>query len=137
MAAHSITLQLPETLYELFRRRAEWSHRSLETEILDAVASAASQPEEIPADLVETLGGLEALPDDELWRLARLPTPLEAREELEALHLKQRDQGLSDAEDAARARLIGDYERTMLVRAQASKVLKDRGHDVSGILATQ
>jgi hypothetical protein len=103
MAAHAITLHLPETLYERYRQRAEWSHRSLETELLDVVASAASVPGELSTELIESLGALEALSDEELWRLARQVTPREASEELEALHQKQRDEGLTEAEDAARA----------------------------------
>ena len=61
----------------------------------------------------------------------------EASEELEALHFKQRDEGLSPSEEATRAKLMHEYERTMLIRAKAAKLLKDRGHDVSGLLATQ
>ena len=137
MSAHAITLHLPEILYQRFRQRAEWSHRSLETELLDAVASAASVEDELSPDLIEAVEALERLDDEELWRLAREAMSREASQELEALHFKQRDEGLSQDEDATRAKLLHDYERTMLVRAQAAKLLKDRGHDVSRILATQ
>jgi hypothetical protein len=137
MTAHAITLHLPETLYKRFRQRAEWSHRSLETELLDAVASAASVGDELSPELIEAVETLEDLKDEELWRLARQAMSREASQELEALHLKQRDEGLSLAEDARRASLIQEYERTMLIRAQATKLLKDRGHAVSGLLAPQ
>ena len=59
----------------------------------------------------------------------------EASEELETLHFKQREAGLSHDEDDRRAELIHEYERTMLIRAQAAKLLKDREHDISNILA--
>lgn len=137
MEAHAITLRLPETLYERFRRRAEWTHRSLETELLEAVAAAASVPGELSAELIEAVETLEALTDEELWRLAREAMSREASQELEALHSKQRDQELTEAENAARGRLIAEYERTVLVRAQAARILKNRGHDISVILATQ
>lgn len=137
MSVHAITLHLPETLYERFRQRAKWSHRSLETEVLDAVASAASEDGELSPELLQSLEALDQMADEELWRLARQAMPREASEELEALHFKQRDKGLSPDEDAARATLIYDYERTMLVRAQAAKLLKDRGHDISKLLAPQ
>ncbi|HYU33914.1 MAG TPA: hypothetical protein VEW48_17310 [Thermoanaerobaculia bacterium] len=135
MPAHAITLHLPETLYERFRQRAEWSRRSLETELLDAVASAAPAAAELSPELLEAVEALEGLEDEELWRLARKAMPRQASQELEALHLKQRDEGLSRDEDAARARLLHEYEQTMLIRAQAAKLLKDRGHDVSTLLA--
>jgi len=135
MAAHAVTLHLPETLYKRFQQRAEWSHRSLETEILDAVASAASEEGELSPDLIEALEALQQLADEQLWRLAREAMSPEASQELESLHLKQRDAGLDREEDAARANLIREYERSMLVRAQAAKLLKDRGYDVSSLLA--
>lgn len=135
MSAHAITLHLPETLYQRFRQRAEWTHRSLETELLDAVASAVSVEDELSPALVNALEALEKLDDDKLWRLAGEVMSREASQELEALHLKMRDEGLSPEEDAARARLIQEYERSMLIRAQAAKLLKDRGRDISRLLA--
>lgn len=135
MPAHAITLHLPETLYERFRQRAEWTHRSVETELLDAVASAASG--EVSPELMKTVEALNELADEELWRFARAAMPQEASQELEALHFKQRNKGLSPAEEATRVRLIHDYERIMLIRAQAAKLLKDRGHDISGLLSNQ
>lgn len=137
MPAHAITLHLPETLYERFRQRAEWSRRSLETELLDAVASAASVEGDLSPELVETMGSLEKLTDEELWRLAKTAMSRKASKDLEALHVKQRDEGLSSREDATRLKLIQEYERTMLIRAQAAKFLKDRGHDISRLLASQ
>jgi plasmid stability protein len=137
MSAHAITLHLPETLYQRFRQRAQWSHRSLETELLDAVASAVPAEGELSPELIAAIEGLEGLADDDLWRLARTTMSREASEELEALHLKQRDEGLSRDEDAARVQLIQEYERTMLIRAQAAKLLKDRGHDISRLLSPQ
>ncbi len=137
MSAHAITIHLPETLYNRFRQRAEWSHRSLETEILDAVASAASVGDELSPELIEAVEGLEKLDDEQLWLLARTAISPEASQELEALHARQRDEGLSPAKDATRAKLIHEYERIMLIRAQAAMLLKNRGHDVSRLLATQ
>ena len=137
MTAHAITLHLPETLYERFRQRAEWSHRSLETELLEAVASSASAEAELSPELIKAVEALEGLADEDLWHLARKTMTREASQKLEALHLKQRDEGLSQDEDAARAKLIQEYEQTMLIRAQAARLLKDRGHDISALLATQ
>ena len=93
--------------------------------------------DELSPDLIETVQALEKLDDGELWRLARTAMSLEASQELEALHFKQQDEGLSPEEDATRAKLIQEYERVMLTRAKAAVLLKDRGHDISGILIRQ
>lgn len=137
MSAHAITLHLPDILFKRFQQRAEWSRRSLETELLDAVAAAAPAEDELPAELLDAMGALEKLDDTELWRLAREAMSRQACEELETLNAKNRDVGLSRAESAARSRLLHEYERTMLIRAQSAKLLKDRGHDISGILTAQ
>jgi hypothetical protein len=137
MTAHAITLHLPETLYQRFRQRAKWSHRSLETELLDAVASAVPAESELSPELIKAIKVLEGLADDDLCHLAKKAMSREASQELEALHFKQRNEGLSQDEDAARVKLIQEYERTMLIRAQAARLLKDRGHDVSGLLSAQ
>lgn len=137
MSAHAITLHLPDTLYRRFRQRAEWTKRSLETELLDAVASAASEGDELSPDLLKSVEALNGLADEDLWRFARTTMPPEAGQELEALHFKHRNEGLSPAEDATRGMLLQDYERVMLIRAQAAKLLKERGHDISGLLANR
>lgn len=137
MTAHAITLSLPESLYQRFRQRAEWMHRSLENELLDALTSAVSTEEDqhLP-ELIAAIGALENLDDDELWRLARDVVSRQASQELESLHFKQEDEGLSQSEDAIRAELMRESERKMLIRAQAAKLLKERGHDISGLLTT-
>jgi hypothetical protein len=50
---------------------------------------------------------------------------------MEDLHLKRQREGLTDAEAKTLDGLVRQYERTMLVRAQAAALLKARGHDVS------
>jgi len=83
---------------------------------------------------METVEALNGLADEELWRFAKTAMSPQASRELEALHFKQRDEGLGQAEEATRVKLIHEYERTMLIRAQAATLLRERGHDISGLL---
>jgi hypothetical protein len=138
MSAHAITLELPGPLYEHFKRRVERTHRSLEAELLDAVASGASvEDDEISPELLAELDAMTDLADKELWKIARKTMAPAAGRQLEALHSKQRDEGLDVDEDADRRKLIQDYERSMLRRAQAARLLKERGHDVSALVASK
>lgn len=102
-----------------------------------AVSPRASVEDELSPDLLEAVEALNGLADEELWRSARAAMSPEASQELEALHFKQRDEGLSHDEEATRVKLIHEYERSLLIRAQAVKLLKDRGHDISGLLANK
>jgi len=74
------------------------------------------------------------LDDEALWRAARGSLPAAAATQMEDLHLKRQREGLTDSEVKTLDGLVRQYERTMLVRAQAAALLKERGHDVSQLL---
>lgn len=52
------------------------------------------------------------------------------------LHEKRQREGLDDAEAEEAARLTQQYERALFVRAHAAALLKERGFDVSTLLAS-
>ena len=134
MTVHAVTLQVPSLLYEQLKRRTEQTDRTVEAELLDIVATAMPVSEDLPADLADAIDPLELLDDEALWRAARCSLPAEAATQMEDLHLKRQREGLTDAETKALDGLVRQYERTMLVRAQAAALLKERGHDVSQLL---
>ncbi len=134
MTAQAITLQLPGSLYQRFKRQADQAHRTVEAEILDVVAHAAPETEQLPPELSESLAQLDALEDEALWRLARSHLSRAESTELEDLHLKRQSEGLTPQESARTAYLVGQYERRLVLRAHAARVLKERGHDVSCLL---
>jgi len=75
--------------------------------------------------------GLVACSDAVLWELARSIMSLEQRNRLEALHDKQQREGLTAEEREEDQKLLALYRETMLVRAQAAAVLKQRGYDIT------
>ena len=135
MAVQPMTLNLPGALYNRLKRQAEQTHRSVEAELLEAVASAVPVDDELPNDLAEALSPLALLDDQALWRAARSHLSAEAADQLESLHLKRQREGLTEAEAQTLAVLVRQYERTMLVRAQAAALLKQPGYDVSSLAA--
>lgn len=131
MNARAVTLQLPGPLYDQIEHRAAEAHRSVEAELLDMVATATPLSDELPPDLDDAVSRLSLLGDDDLLQAAasRMPEPLAAR--LEELNWQRQATGLNDRETDEASRLLRLYERTLLVRACAAKLLKDRGHDLS------
>jgi plasmid stability protein len=134
MAGHAVTLDIPDTLYSRVKQRAEQSHRSIEDELLEMLAAAPSATDQLPDDLAGAIAPLALLDDAALWRAARHHLSASTAARLEALHFKRQSEGLTDAESATLAGLVRQYERAMLVRAQAAALLKQRGHDVSILL---
>ncbi len=136
MAVQTVTLDLPAALYQQLKRRADATLRSVEDELLTVVATAVPASDELPQDLEEAISPLALLNDEALWRAARTKISPEAAEHLEELHTKRRHEGLTGAETHALTALMWQYDRAMLVRAQAAALLKQRGHDVTSLLAS-
>jgi plasmid stability protein len=137
MTVQAITLNLPETLYDWLKQRAEQTQRSIEDELLETVATAIPLTEELPDDLNEAISHLHLLDDQTLWRAARSHLSAEVATEMEQLHLKRQREGLTENETQILNNRVHQYEQTMLIRAQAAALLKQRGYDVSELVANE
>lgn len=131
MASHPLTVHVPEALYQRLKRRAEAARHSVEAELLAVVATGLPTAETLPPDLSDLLDQMTLLDDDALWQAARHHLDVEVAARLEALNLQaQREGKLDVTEQAERDQLVRQYEQAMLVRAQAIRLLHERGHDV-------
>ena len=135
MAVQPVTLKLPHALYRRLKRQADQTHRTVEDELLEVVAMAVPVGDELPTDLQEALSPLALLDDAALWRAARSQFSAAAAAQLAGLHLKRQREGLTETETQVTASLVRQYERAMLIRAQAAALLKQRGYDVSVLVA--
>jgi hypothetical protein len=133
MTLQTITLRLPDMLFRQIERRAQRTRRPVEDELVAVVSSALPTLDDLPADIADELAQLGYLTDAELWQAAHTALPLSDSERMQALLLKRQRDGLSVAEEREARRLAHRADRTMLVRAQAAALLKDRGHDISSV----
>ena len=85
-------------------------------------------------DVAKAIGDLELLNDEELWRAARNRLSDETRSQLEALNLKQQREKLTPAEKERLEKLVDQYDQAVLLRAEAARLLRERGNDVSKLL---
>lgn len=134
MSTQPLTLNVPSPLYEHLKHRAEQAQRSVEEETLEVLATAVPADGALPAELSEAIESLKGLDDAALWEAARSRLADDVSEQLEVLHVKQQREGLTNADSQELAELVRQYERQMLVRAQAAALLKERGHDVSELV---
>ena len=109
--------------------------RTVEDELLEVLATAVPVTDDLPAELSAAITPLATLNDADLWRAAQTQLPANVAARLEGLHLKRQREGLTGHQEREAAALIRQYERAMLIRAQAAALLKQRGHDVAGLLA--
>ena len=135
MAGRTLTIEVPDDLYERLSRRAAEAQRSLAAEVVQVLAKAVpAEDDGLPPDLREELARLELLDDAALRRAARTRLTTRESRRLESLHVKLQDAGLTAAEREEEQVLLRSFQRTMLLRAQALALLKQRGRDISPLL---
>lgn len=133
MTNRSVTIQLPDDIYERLRQQAQDTRSTIEEQVVRAVA-ATMPPTGLPPELEAELDRLSSLDDQSLWNAARSTLPLRASRRLATLHDKvQRGEGLGERETREEEDLIQQYERVMLIRARAAVLLKERGQDISSL----
>jgi len=126
----SITVQLPDNLYQYVRRRARQGNRSVEDVVVAFVEQGADDETASAAELVEQLAHLA---DDDLWRAARLRVADDRAERMQALVWKEQAEGLTAAEQDEAGQLQRHARQVMLIRAEAAARLVERGHDVASL----
>jgi hypothetical protein len=130
MASHTITLNLPETVYEQIQQAAETARRPVNDVLVEAIAAVAPVVNTASDHLRAALAHMAYLNDAALWQAARTTMPSEQRARLATLHDKQQYISLTPEEQAEEQALLRLYRETLLVRAQAVVLLKQRGYDV-------
>lgn len=136
MSQQTLILSLPDDLYRRIKQHAEQSGRTLEEEVERALAEAIPADEQVTPELERMLASLALLDDDALWQAARNDLAREAAEEIRRLRARRERKGLSDAEKQRFSDLLYQYDKGILIRAEAAVQLKERGYDV-GVLLQQ
>ncbi|KAA0230068.1 hypothetical protein EDS67_08495 [candidate division KSB1 bacterium] len=130
MSANSITLTLPDTTYQRARRAATLLNRSIE-EVLEATLNTALPAlDEAPADLAAEMAKLSALPDADLWQVARRQMEAERERLLHDLLDAQAERQLMPDEVRHLEELHRQAGRLTLLKSQAYALLHQRGYPV-------
>ena len=124
----SVTVQLPDNLYQQIRHRARQHNRSVEDVVVEVVEQAVTPHSSATADL---LAQLPHLSDEDLWRAAQLRVADDRSARMQALVWKQQAEGLTAAEEDEAQQLQLHGQRVLLVRAEAAALLVERGQDVT------
>ncbi len=134
MSHHTLTLDIPESLYARLAERASLSQRSVADEALAAMAQTIPTEDDLAPALTHTLQGLEALDDTQL-RLAAART-LTQRDERRLRALARRNSAgeITPVEGDELAVLLDRLEDIGLIRAKATALLRARGQDVGDLL---
>jgi len=131
MSVQTVTFDIPRGLYEQIKRAAEKKHRTVNDLLVEAVTAVAPVIDTNAIPLQTALAQLTYLNDAALWQAARAALSAEQRDRMAALHDKQQREGLTAEEQTEEKALLKYYRETLLIRAQAAVLLKQRNYDVS------
>ena len=130
------TVAVPLETYEPFRQRAERARQSVEEAVVQAMQAALATAEASTASERQAmLAALESLDTPALWQIVNRGAETEEVLLLVALNEKRQRQDLTEVEEAAVQALIRQHDQAVLLRAKVLAVLRQRGEDVSRLVA--
>jgi len=131
MPGHLVSLEIPESVYDQIKRAAERARRPVDDVLVEAVTAVAPVIETDSKDLKSELAQLAHLNDAALWQAGRATMTTDQRKRLHLLHDRKAQRALTSNEEVEEDALLKLFRETLLVRAQAALILKQRGYDVS------
>ncbi|MHC5596721.1 MAG: hypothetical protein ACYTXC_12395 [Nostoc sp.] len=129
MATETITLQIPEILYQRLVNTAHAQRRPIEEVIIHAL-QVGSPPEwdDVPEEFQVDLAALDKLDDNSLWQIVRNRKTAEQMEQYNFLLECNSSGKITDTEKLELIKLRHETDRFMLCKAQAAVLLRWRGH---------
>ena len=130
-SSNTITLQLPEFLYQRLLNTAQATDRSIESVMLHAL-QIGSPPNwsDVPEEFQADLAALDKLEDQALWPIAQGQKTSEEMERHYWLLEQKQERSLTEVEQVELNQLKLAADRFMLRKAHAAALLKWRGHTV-------
>lgn len=129
--AQTVTLQIPELLYQRLINTARATNRPLE-EIMLYALKVGSPPDwdNVPDEFQVDLAALDRMEDEALWKIAQSRKTVADMERYNILLDRNQEGTLTDAERAELTTLRTEADCFMLRKAQAAALLRWRGHHV-------
>jgi len=132
MQTETITLKVPEVIYQRLANTARGMQRPLEEIVIHALKVGIPPGyEDVPEEFQADIAGLDRLDDDSLWRMARSRKTEAEMEEYNSLLEANSSRELTDSEQLELRKMRREAELFMLRKAQAAALLSWRGYKVS------
>lgn len=136
--AQTVTLQLPNEVYERLKQAADALHQSMETVLVQAVqAGLPPSVEDVPPKHREEFKTMARLSDEQLWSIARSTLPAVKQRQLTRLLHKNQEGTLTEQERDKLEALHREADWITLRKAHAYALLKWRNHRIPTLAELQ
>lgn len=134
MVTETITLQIPQILYQRLVNTAHAQRRPIEEVIVHAL-QVGSPPawDDVPEEFQADIAALDKLDDNSLWQIVRSCKTAEQMERYDWLLERNSSGNITDVEKLELIKLRQETDRFMLCKAQAAVLLRWRGHNVPSV----
>jgi hypothetical protein len=140
MSDNTVTIAIPERLYRRLQVVADTTNRPISdilVESAEAMLPVAEADADLPPELADELAAMRLFSDEALWKAVEPTLSLAQQERLTELTQQQQDRGtLTAIERDELEALLGEYDRSVLRRAQALALLSLRGHPLPDLNET-
>jgi uncharacterized protein YnzC (UPF0291/DUF896 family) len=130
----SLTLTLPDSVLQKLNNAARLTHRSMDEIVAATVDAALTSNADLPSELQAELAAMHLFSDDALWAATNPSMSAYEQQRLAQLNESAKERSLTSAQEREQQTLISAYQRSILRRAQALAILKQRGHDITPAL---
>lgn len=131
MSERTITVTLPELEFRRLQRTAELTYRSIDEIVSSVLQVVLSVPPDLPPEVADELAAMRLFSDEALWAAAQPSLSPAEQERLRQLNHLAGERALTQAEASEQTALLEAYQRSVLRRAEALAILRQRGHSVS------
>jgi DNA-binding helix-hairpin-helix protein with protein kinase domain len=128
--SQTVTLTLPDRLYEPIRRIAQATHQPVEAVLLMALQTSLPALDGLPEPLIEALVALEMMDTPTLQQVLLEQVPVEQQRTIEALLRRNQAEQLTQAEQEQLTLLQQNADQVMLRKARAAVLLRFRGQRI-------
>ena len=125
--SHTITLDLPDSVFQPVQRTAAATNQPIEVLLVQALQASLPPLEGLPGEVIEQLTVLETWDDTSLWRVLGETVPAEVQRALSTLLARQQAAALTETEREQLALLQQQADLVMLRKARAAVLLRFRG----------
>lgn len=131
MSTATVTLEIPDNIYQRLVYTASATKRPLEDIIIQALKVGQPPvwdniPDEFQADLIN----LDLLDDQKLWEIATSKKTSEDLEKYDLLLSKNKNGNLTETEKLELSKIRHEFDIFMLRKAQSAALLHWRGYQV-------
>jgi hypothetical protein len=138
MASQSITLNLPEKLYQRIRHAADTMQRPLEDVLFQTIqGNLPPALDNLPDELQAEFAQLQIVDDQTLWKLAKAPLNSKQWQHHQELLDKNQSDDLSAGEQTELANLRKMVDKFVMRRSYALALLKWRGYSLPQLQEAQ